>query len=352
MKPNTPRFLTLTLSAVCLFAAGAPAAEKKAAAADKKPAAEKPAPESKKAGESSEKPAMAEKLDKLLRFPGDYSQVCDAMLSTSPAPIPAFYSIMHGEAGFSVANMDYMRKNRAGILAAVKVKLASADLLKKPKKQPKDPSIPKEDQDVEPRGVDPSSFNTLLIGIVEELDGVEVLPELLAVEEKYFALLEAAEKDPKAAVPQADGSEGAGVYAEFLKENEEYDKLSKKRLAEVERLQDVFRAQAVHRDMLAVCVHIMRKAGYEPMLNSSVEKAYGKGLKEEFATDEELSKFKSAADIPEESREYIKFDPIHKLAYRVNPNVRIPFTPEVRKEILDITKSFIASKNAPAKKEP
>ena len=37
-----------------------------------------------------EKPALADKLDKLLRFPGDYSQVCDAMESSFPAPIPAF----------------------------------------------------------------------------------------------------------------------------------------------------------------------------------------------------------------------------------------------------------------------
>jgi hypothetical protein len=179
-----------------------------------------------------------------------------------------------------------------------------------------------------------------------------VLPQLLALEEKYHALLLAVEKDPKAPMPQADGSEGAGVSPNLLKEGEEYDKLTKEREAEIDHQREVFRAQAVHRDMLAVCVHIMRKAGYGPMLSSNLEKVYGKALKAKYGKDEILSKYKSAADIPEEDREYTKYDPIHKLAYRVGGDVQIPYTPEVRKEILDLTKSYIASKNAPQKKVP
>jgi hypothetical protein len=322
MKPST--FL-LSLSAACLLAVSAHAA---------------PA-----------KPELADKLDKLLRFPGDYSQVCDSTESTFPAPIPAFHSIMHGEAYFSVKNMEFMKKNRAKLLPALAAKLESLDLLRKPKPQPSDPSIPKDEQDVEPKGVDPASFNTLLLTIIEELDAAEVLPQLLALEEKYYPLLKAAEKDPKAPKPQADGSEGAGVSPNFMKEGEEdWDKLSKERKHEIERLQELFRIQAVHRDILAVCVHIMRKAGYEPMLASDLEKTYGKALIKKFGEDEVLSKYKSAADIPDDEREYIKFDPIHKVAYRVGGEVQIPFTDELRKQILDLTKSFIASKDSSKKK--
>jgi hypothetical protein len=320
-----PRFL-LTLTASLLLAGGAAAA--------------------------TAKPELADKLDKLLRFPGDYGQICDASLSTFPAPIAAFRSIMHGEAGFSKANMDFMRKNRAKLLAAVAAKLETVDLLRKPKPQPIDPSIPKDQQDVEPKGVDPDSFNTLLLTIIEELDAVEVLPQLLALEEKYYVLLQAVEKDPKAPMPQADGSEGAGVSPNLLKEDEDYEKLSKARQAEIEHQQEVFRAQAVHRDMLAVCVHIMRKVGYGPMFSSNLEKIYGKALKAKYGQDEVLSKYKSAADIPKDEREYIKYDPIHKLAYRVSGDVQIPYTPEIRKEILDLTKAFIASKEAAKKKVP
>jgi hypothetical protein len=326
MKPSFLRSLVLTFSAACLLAGTASAAP--------------------------EKPELADKLDKLLRFPGDYSQVCDATDSTFPAPIPAFHSIMHGEAYFSEKNMAFMKKNRAKLMPALAAKLESVDLLRKPKPQPNDPAIPKDEQDVEPKGVDPDSFNTLLLTIIEELDAAEVLPQLLALEGKYYPLLQAFEKDPKAPMPQADGSEGAGVSPNLLKEGEEYDKLTKEREAEIDQQREVFRAQAVHRDMLAVCVHIMRKAGFEAMLASDLEKAYGKALKAKYGADEELSKYKSAADIPKEDREYTKFDPIHKLAYRVGGDVQIPYTPEIRKQILDLTKSFINSKGAPKKKEP
>ena len=95
----------------------------------------------------------------------------------------------------------------------------------------------------------------------------------------------------------------------------------------------------------------MRKAGYEPMLASDLEKTYGKALKAKYAKDEFLSKYKSPNDIPKEERNDIKYDPIHKIAYRVGGDVQIPYTPEIRKQILDLTKSFVASKNGTKRKE-
>jgi hypothetical protein len=231
------------------------------------------------AAAAPEKPAMAEKLDQLLRHPGSYSQICDAMESAFPAPIPGFRSIMHGEAGFSKTNLDFIKKNRAKLLPALAAKLKSVDLLREPKPQPKDPAVKESEPEADPVGVDPACFNTLLLTMIEELDAVEVLPELLAVEEKYHALLTAGEKDAQAPLPQTDG-DGAGVFpSNLLKEGEEYDKLTPERAAEVERQQAVFAAQAVHRDILAVMVRLMRKPGYPPMLASDLEKTYGKLLR-------------------------------------------------------------------------
>ena len=298
----------------------------------------------------SAKPALAGKLDALLRHPGDYSQICDAMQSSFPAPLPAFRSIMHDEAGFSEANLKFIKKNRTEILAAVAAKLEGLDLLRAPKPQPPDPSIKKDENgeltvDVDPIGTDPETFSTLLLTIIEETDGVEVLPQLLAVEEKYYTLLTAAEKDPAAPRPQSDGGEGAGIVpGDLLKEGEEYDKLTPEREAEIDRTRSLFYTQAVHRDMLAVCVRLMRKAGYEPMLESSLEKTYGKLLREKWGSDEELSKYKSAADIPEEDRDSIKYDPVHKVAYMTWQPVNIPFTAGIRTEIVTLTKSFVASR--------
>jgi hypothetical protein len=292
-----------------------------------------------------ERPALPAGLDELLRHPGDYSQICDARASSFPAPIPGFRSIMHGEAGFSKAKLEFIKKNRAKLMPAIAAKLESVDLLRKPQPQPADPSVPKNEIDVEPIGVDPASFNTLLLAMIEELDAAEVLPQLMALEEKFHALLTAAEKDPKAPLPQTDGSEGVGVHpANLLKEGEDYDKLTPEREAEVERQSRVFSAQAVHRDILAIFVRLMRKQGYQPMMDSTLERTYGKLLKAKWSADEMLAKYKSAGDIPADEKENVKFDPIHKVAYMIWDPVEIPYSEEMRKQILELTKSFVTSK--------
>lgn len=287
---------------------------------------------------------MAAKLDDLLRWPGDYSQICDAVSSSFPAPIPGFRSIMHGEAGFSKAKIAFIKKNRAALLPVVAAKLESVDLTRVPQPQKPDPAAKKDEIDIDPIGVDPMSFNTLLLSIIEETDAVEVLPSLLKLEDKYHALLTAAEKDPKAPLPQTDG-DGAGIGpGNLLKDGEEYDKLTPEREAGMDRTRELFSAQAVHRDILAVCVRLMRKAGYEPVFKSSLEKTYGKLLKAKWGGDEELSKYKSAADIPAEEREEIKFDPVHKVAYMTWQPVNIPYTAAIRKEIVELTTAFAASR--------
>ncbi|MDB6069826.1 MAG: hypothetical protein JWL81_997 [Verrucomicrobiales bacterium] len=283
-------------------------------------------------------------LDKLLRYPGNYSQICDARSSPFPAPIPGFRTLMHGEAGFSEKNILTAKKNRAALLPAIAAKLEKLDPSQKPVPQPPDPSIPKDQIDVEPVGADPAVFSTLLLSLIEELNATEVFPQLLAFEEKYHTSLTVAEKDSKLPLPQADGADGAGVgVANLLKENEDYEKLSPERAAEIERTTAVFQAQAIQRDILAVFVRAMRKDGFEPMMQSELEKTYGRLLKEKWGAHEDFSKYKSAADIPEDSRDSVKFDPIHKVAYLMWDPVEIPYTEETRQTILTLTQQFLAS---------
>jgi len=305
---------------------------------------------------AQKKAAKSWTLDDLLRWPGDYSQICDAMQKPFPATIPGFRSIMHGEAGFSKAKLEYIKANRAKILAGVAAKLEQVDLLRAPVPQKPDPAAGKGEMDVDPIGVDPACFNSLLLVIIEETDGVEALPQLLALEAKFHTLLTAAEKNPQAPLPQTDG-DGAGVFpADMVEEGkdpaelhrEEEEKITPERQAEMDRRYELFSAQSVHRDILAVCVRLMRKAGYGPMMKSELEKTYGKLLKAKWGADEELSKYKSTADIPQEQRGDVKFDPIHKVAYMTWDTVEIPYSEPVRSEILTLTKSFIESK----KKQP
>lgn len=282
-------------------------------------------------------------LDDLLRYPGDYSQICDARISPFPAPIPGFHSLLHGEAGFSTARLELMRAKRAELIPAIAVKLDKVDLKRKPKPPVPDPSIPKDQVDVDPVGADPAAYSTLLLGMIEELDAKEVFPQLMKLEDKLHAMVLAAERDPTAPLPEIDGAEGSGLSVDTgVTEDEDWDKISPERKALIERKQKLFSAQAAQRDVLAVLVRSMRKAGFEPMLESSLEKTYGKLLKDKWKDDETFSKYQSTDDIPPDDRESVKFDPIHKVAYAVWDPVEIPYSEDIRTSILTLTKSYLA----------
>ncbi|MBP7949041.1 MAG: hypothetical protein KA004_05250 [Verrucomicrobiales bacterium] len=290
-------------------------------------------------------PGMAEKLDAILRHPGQYSQICDATGYPMPAPIPGFRSVLHGEASLSEANLKFLAANRAEVLKAVAAKLRGIDLLRQAKEQALDPSIPPaklDEVDATPRGVDPDCYSDILLEVIESLDGAVVFPELMELEEKFHALLVKAEQDPAAPLPVVDGTDGAGIYASNLPENEmDQEKLTAEQMAALARKRSVFRAQMAHRDILAVFVRVMRKNGFEPMLSSDLEKTYGKLLRDKWSNHEEFSKFKRAGDIPEDLRENVKFDPIHKVAYLTWDPVQIPFSEQTRTRILELTKQFV-----------
>ena len=290
-------------------------------------------------------------LDKILRHPGDYSQICDAMPWPKAAPIPAFRSIMHGEAGISGKNMAVLKKNRDAAIKALRAKLKTLDPVKPAKEPLPDPSIPKDQWDVTPVGVDPSVFSDLMLVIVEELNALEAFPELIAFEEKYLAALAKAEADTNAPLPTADGVDGAGVSAAQTEEEiaaQEKADTNKEPTKEEEAVQErkwkLFDARMAHRDMLASMVRVMRKIGYDPMLQSDIEKQYGKLLKEKWAKDESYSKYTSRESIPEEERESIKWDPVHKVAYPSWMPLEFPYSPEVRTQIIDIAKRCAADK--------
>ncbi len=323
MSTMSPRALCFAVSVLVGF--GFPCGSLEAAPGKSKP---------------SKKPALAEKLDELIQHPGDYSQNCDFMDAPFPAALPAFRSIMHGEAGFSKANVEFMKKNREGIIAALSVKMKSLDFLRKPRPLPAHPDA--EARELDPVGADPGVFSPLLLTIIEELQAVEVLPQILLLEEKYYLLMLAFEKNPAAPAPLVDGTDGIGV---IVGDVDKWEEMSKEELA---RQRSLFRVQAIHRDMLAVMVRLIREKSFPPLLASSLEKRYGELLKEEIAKYQELASYKTPEDIPKEHRHAIQFDPVHHVPFRADHGyfggaLPIPYTPELRKEILDLAKAFIAS---------
>jgi hypothetical protein len=303
--------------------------------------------------------APQELLDAAIRHPGLYSQMCDVQIMPSPAPLSAFRQVAVGEAFLSEATLEALKKQRKPVLELISQRLEKVDLFAKPQPQGLDPKIKKDEEgnfesDGEPRGYDPATYSILTLRIIQDLDGVEAMPALLSFETRFHAALLKLEKDPTAPIPTVDGLDGANVAMEGLFNNEkgepvDYDKLTEAQQRVFERRGKVFRATAAQRDMLAVMVKLMRKEGFEPMLNSPLEAEYGKLLKEQNQEDDELKKYRKTEDIPKDEQDNIKYDAVHGTAYYVWQPVQLPYTEEKRSMIRQLAGDFVKSKKTDAK---
>ena len=279
-------------------------------------------------------------LTKVLRTPGLYNQICDAVEVKLPIPMTLTTPWVSGEAELSKASRKLVNTNRAALIPALKKQLAAIDFAKKPAKQKPDPK-PSEDSDVEGVGVDPKAFSNVLLDVVRELKAVEILPELLAVEAKLFAGLTEAEKNPKAAIPKVDGADGAGIYMKAPPElDEDSDKWTPEQKANWERTNELVRVSGLHRDLLMLIYNLMREKKFGPLLASNLEKIYLVELQRLAAEDDILKKAKSLEEVPEEERESVKVDPINGVLFRDYPPVQLEFSIPAREEIIAIAAEF------------
>ncbi len=301
--------------------------------------------------------SATELLDKAIRHPGIYGQVCDLRMLPSPAPIPGFRLILQGEAMLSEVTLEALKAQKAELAPIIIQRLSALELFTKPQNQPLDPAIKKDEEgnyesDSDPRGYDPKVYNLLLLRIIQDLEMVEAIPALLAFEERFYAAVKRAEKDKTAPLPTVHGAEAAAVAMEGLYNDEtgkpvEYDTLTDAQKEEFVRKGLVFNLVVAQRDILAVIVRFMRKEGYQPLLNSPFEAEYGRLLRERWGQHRQLKNYKKPEDIPEEEQEDVKFDPIHGLAYEVWDPVKVPYTEEKRAFIRELAAKFVESRTAP-----
>lgn len=269
-------------------------------------------------------------LNDLLRWPGSYGQICDAFPVPSPIPLPAFRIQTEGEASFSQKNLALMKEKRAVLVPVVRKRLLGVDFTRHEKEQPKDPSVVGEVES-RPWGTDPTLFSTLLLQVVRETKALEALPELIEVEARLHDLLAEIAKNPATPPPVMDGFMGCGLFP--ARQAQEPENAPEKDEATVERERNLFLAEAAHRDLLAVMGALLRFAGYEPILNSKLEADYGKGLRKLYEKNEDLHAYKSKQDIPEEEREWIGFDQLHRLPHYKWEHVAIPYSEALRNQM-------------------
>ncbi len=269
-------------------------------------------------------------LDRIISYPGSYSQVCDIMTAEVDIPYRAFELTDFSGASFSKANQALIDANRGPLIEAIRARLLEVDFTREAKFPEEDPQ-PEENNDGDAYGCDPKSLNPLLLGLIRQLQAIETLPELLVVEEKLVKAIARAKSDPKSAAPVV-----AGWSVGFFTKNPE--NLTD---AQRDRNSNLFQARVAQRDLVMLMAVLMREKSYGPYLKSSLETAYVNGIKKSAA---DYPKYKPGDPPPEEKygRDFT-LDPVTRIVRREHDFVSIPYSRESRDEVRAAATRWVAA---------
>ncbi|MEK7953029.1 hypothetical protein [Luteolibacter soli] len=275
-------------------------------------------------------------LDKVIQFPGSYSQVCDVMTAPSDLPYRAYQLSGFAGASFSKANVAAIKANREALVKAIRARLPEIDLKRKPAEPKQDPK-PEENFDGETVGCDPKVLNPLLLDVILELEATEALPELLVLEAKLVDGIAKAKDDAKVTPPAVQGW--------FVsEERDQYDENEPE--AKRDRRIQLFQSRVAQRDLVILMGRLLREKKYAPYLTtSSLEKAYVKGIKKA-AQEDGIADYKPGQPLPEDKKEWhITLDPVSKVPVTSYPSVDVPYTRASRDEVRAAAEKWIKEKS-------
>lgn len=280
-------------------------------------------------------------LDKVISYPGAYSQVCDVFTSPDDIPYRAFEISGYREAYFSNVKLAAIKENRDSLVKAIRARLLAIDFTRVPKELPTDPSPDDKENEEIGSGSDPMTLNPFLLDLIHETHAIEALQELLIVEGKLVKGIAEAKNDAKAAPPLVDGwfvAKEADMSAIDREEDNqairERDKdPSPAEIAKLDRERNLFNSRIAQRDVVMTIALLMREKSYAPYLKTEFEAAYVKGLKALVKKDG-LEAYKPGEPLPPqlEGRK-IRIDEITKLPIETYSSVAIPYSRESRDQI-------------------
>ncbi|RYD66362.1 MAG: hypothetical protein EOP83_05250 [Verrucomicrobiaceae bacterium] len=274
-------------------------------------------------------------LDKVIQFPGSYSQVCDVVTAPSDLPYTAYQLSGFAGASFSKANLAEIKGSRESLVKAIRARLPEIDLVRKAGEPKQDP-VPEENFDGETVGCDPRVLNPLLLEIILTLDATEALPELLALETKLVAGIARAKADAKAAPPQVQGW-FVGEELDHYDENEPEAKRDR-------RIQ-LFQSRVAQRDLVILMGRMLREKNYGPYMTTSLEKAYVKGIKKE-AQENGIADYQTGKPLPEDKKDWeVTLDPVSKVPVTAYSSVSIPYSRASRDEVRAAVEKWIKEKS-------
>lgn len=265
-------------------------------------------------------------VDRLIIAPGDIDQICDAPAPIDPRlPLPIYRLVADRDVHLTPENLALLKQRRAEVVPVLVKKLAAYSFVNPPKKYVL-PAKYKENPDV--TNIDPRQISGLLYEMILGLEAVETLPELLRLEEQLRGVLAKADLDKKAPAPN--------VYMDGYITMPSGDKALSK------RDQALSKGRVVQREMLSVMLQLLRAKKFQPLIDSDIEKTYGKALREQLEEDAELKDVKSPEDAKAKGLEDVEFDPIQKVPkVWIREHPKMPFNAELRNAIRGLVEQYI-----------
>jgi hypothetical protein len=276
----------------------------------------------------------AEKLlDQVISRPGSYSQVCDVMTAPPDIPYQLFQITDFMGASLSKSNQALVDKNRDGLIKALRSRLLAIDFSRKAAPPVVDPK-PEENFDGDAFGCDPKALSPIMLTLLQQLHGIEALPELLVVEQKLVEGIAKAKEDYAKGMPP----EVAGWFVGEMRDDYDENEPEAKR----DRRTKLFQARVAQRDLVMTMAVLMREKSYKPYLETTLEAAYVKGLKAE-AKKQGYDKIKVGAESPKEVKGMdVVVDPVTMIIRPAYFSVKLPYTRESRDEIRAAAAKWIA----------
>ncbi len=254
------------------------------------------------------------------------------MVAPSDIPYQLFQITDFAGASLSKSNQALVDKNRDGLVKALRSRLLAIDFSRKAAPPITDPK-PEENFDGDAFGCDPKALSPMMLTLLQQLHGIEALPELLVVEQKLVDGIAKAKDDAKIMPPEV-----AGWFVGEMRED--YDE--KEPEAKRDRRTKLFQARVAQRDLVMLMATLMREKSYKPYLETALEAAYVKGMKVE-AKKQGYDKIKVAAESPKEINGMdVVVDPVTMIIRPAYFSVKLPYTRESRDEIRAVAEKWIA----------
>jgi len=281
--------------------------------------------------ESAEAKALAPEqlIEQIITRPGGFDQMCLLGRPLQPGvAIPLYGEALHRDFYVEHDKLEELMARRAEVIPALARMIDAIDPTRMPVHTASELSAApfRDPEPVQNSGVSKSEVSGLLLNLVTGLHALELLPNLLALEERLTVALSRADRDPKA--PAASVAQDGYPFV-----------LQKKKLSPRELRQ--LMARVVQRELLSTMLGLVREQRFQPLLDSEFEKTFRADTEAKLHADPDLAKIHSKEDA--ESAGY-EFDPIANLPiFRPGFRPTLPYTSARRKEARRLIGQFLAT---------